>query len=355
MNDGVQDIALGEDQAHAVCKADYEGNECHAGQALTELITDLIEGEAADKAAGDRGNQTHSNHQLEGQGGIAGDHRVTNHYNILHQVDDEDQDGAAGELYFLEHSSFFSGNIASLIGTPALAPHGGESGVLADLLDIAQQEEQTSQHEDVHGDEHGKEGAVDLYAHQHLGSSLLGGAGTETDEGSIGRNAHSADGVELELLSEHNADGNDGDEGIGTTECAQVNHQAEHNANENGVVLILELVNSPVHELIECAGAHNDSNGSTGNHNGPTDQRRVYKTINQQQEYLQGTNRGLGAQILELVTEDLTGFGVGHELTGGDHIGQQTAHEQQADHDPEQVRHLKALFHLFRLFGCSSH
>lgn len=47
MNDGVQDIALGEDQAHAVCKADYEGNECHAGQALTELITDLIEGEAA--------------------------------------------------------------------------------------------------------------------------------------------------------------------------------------------------------------------------------------------------------------------------------------------------------------------
>lgn len=61
MNDGVQDIALGEDQAHAVCKADYEGNECHAGQALTELITDLIEGEAADKAAGDRGNQTHSN------------------------------------------------------------------------------------------------------------------------------------------------------------------------------------------------------------------------------------------------------------------------------------------------------
>ena len=153
------------------------------------------------------------------------------------------------------------------------------------------------------------------------------GAGTETDEGSIGRNAHSADGVELELLSEHNADGNDGDEGIGTTECAQVNHQAEHNANENGVVLILELVNSPVHELIECAGAHNDSNGSTGNHNGPTDQRRVYKTINQQQEYLQRTNRGLSAQILELVTENLTSFGVGHELTGGDHIGQQTAHE----------------------------
>ena len=172
---------------------------------------------------------------------------------------------------------------------------------------------------------------------------------------SISRNAHSADGVELELLSEHNADGNDSDEGIGTTECAQVNHQAEHNADEDGIVLILELVDRPVHELIERTGAHNDGNSSAGDHNGPAYQRGVYHTVDDEQEYLQGTNRGLSAQILELVTENLTGFGVGHELTGGDYIGQQTAHEQQADHDPEQVRHLKALFHLFWLFGCSSH
>ena len=56
--------------------------------------------------------------------------------------------------------------------------------------------------------EHCKECTVNLYAHQQLCSSLLGGACTEAQQCGIGGNTDGTDGVKTQFLCEHNTDGN---------------------------------------------------------------------------------------------------------------------------------------------------
>ena len=277
---------------------------------------------------------------------VSAQKRVSHQNSVLAQEQNQDGDGSAGEFGSLAQLRLILGGHLHVGGVPALAPHQGLGGILTDLLHIAQQQEQSQKHKEVHAYKHGEKGAVHRHAHHQLGDELLGRPGSESQQRGVTGNADGADRIQLQFLCKDHADGHYRDQGVRAAEAAQINHQHEHNRNQDIFALILQLVNGPVEQLVDGARGHDHRRHRAGSENCPDHQAGIAQALKNQHEHPPRSHRILMPQVGKLVAQNLSVL-IHGELSGRDYVGQQTCKQQQSHHNPKQMGHLKTFLCLF--------
>lgn len=185
----------------------------HTAGALGEATADLIGGETLDLAAEEGPDEHDCHHSAPG----LTDHRYQDQADDGLQQEEHNNDcRTAAEFHSLEGIRGTGGFLIQ----PVSGVHHRVSGVLGNPLGIPQYKQHGNGAEHQEDDKPYKEAGIEFQAHGELGEHRAGGGAESAHKVGQDYNGHTDDGVQTELLGEHQADGDHGNDLVTGGECA---------------------------------------------------------------------------------------------------------------------------------------
>ena len=341
VDDGVGDVALGEDHGHGAAQADDHGGSHHAGHALAKLDAGL-----GDVGAGDNDRQN-GYREIDG-----GDLRQTPlpQQGAHHGDDDGNQEGqddndpAGGELQALLEL-----HRCGLLLKVILAHH-AVLGVLLDLDAVAGQEEQSDHIEDHQT--HGAETDTGIHGQTHQSLRHADGVGVdhaagETDGGGQQDNGGTHHFVIAQCDEQRNNDGIEGVKGVQVTDDPQAGEQGEEQ-DHHGQALAIGFADQGLDSGRKRTGILDDLDAAADEQHSADDAGTLNHALMDGGEEAQKANRGLlgigeAVGVYRVIHADIA--------AGRHHIGHDGDQQHQDQNDCVHVGQTKALF----LLQCLSH